>query len=79
MKKITLILGVSLLLASCAKEEEKTYCAFCTELTTGSSTTTYCGTSSEVDTYIANMESNDPTSSEVWSCYKEEEFDHTSH
>ena len=74
MKKFTLILGVSLLLASCAKEEEKTYCAICTELATGSSATPYCGTSSEVDTYIANMESNDPASSELWSCYKEEQL-----
>ena len=79
MKKLTLILGVYLLLSSCAKEEEKTYCAICTELATGSSATPYCGTSSEVDAYIEAMESNDPGSSQVWECYKEEEFDHTSH
>ena len=78
MKKIIAICGVILLLASCTKEE-KTYCAVCTELATGSSATRYCGTSSEVDAYIETMESNDPTSSQVWECYKEEEFDHTSH
>ena len=57
MKKIIAICGSILLLTSCTKEElNKTYCAYCTELTTGSSNTSYCGNSSEVDAYIENME-----------------------
>ena len=75
MKKIIAICGAILLLTSCTKEElNKTYCAYCTELITGSSNTSYCGNSSEVDAYIENMESNDPASSGVWSCYKEEQY-----
>ncbi len=74
MKKLTLILGVSFLLASCTKEETKNYCAYCTELTSGYIATPYCGTSSSVNTYMNNMESYDPEyPNQVWSCYREEQ------
>ena len=76
MKKLTLILGASLLLASCSKEElSKTYCAYCTEITTGTQALPFCGSTIIVNSYISDKESFDPASpDQVWSCYKEEQL-----
>ena len=78
MKKIIVICGVIFLLSSCSKDES--YCAYCTELTTGTQATPFCGSEILVNTYISNKESFDsqnPTL--IWECYKEKQFDHTSH
>ena len=74
MRKLTLILGVFFLLASCTKESSKTYCAYCTELTSGYVASPYCGSSSSVNSYMNDLESYDPAYPyQVWDCYRQEQ------
>ena len=72
MKKINYISSFCLiLLLSFSSCEPATYCAECVELNTGYNASLFCGSNSEVNDYMDELESYDPNyPDQNWSCSK---------
>ncbi len=70
MKKIVIIFFV--FFTSCGVSSTfGTYCASCTEISSGFIADDYCGTSLSVDAYIIDLESYNPNyPDQVWVCDK---------
>jgi hypothetical protein len=64
MKKLFSLLIPLIFLFSC---EEKTVCAYCTELNTEYSADPFCASQSEVDEYVNILGTYDPTY-QNWAC-----------
>ena len=73
LKLITAVFIVSAIvfLNSCKKNENTaSYCAECVEQKSGYKPAPFCGTSSDVDSYIANLKANGSNVGQVWNCSK---------
>ena len=73
MKKIYLLLimiaVVSIAFSSCKKKAQN-YCATCREARSGYTAADYCGTESDVDTYINELYRQGANAGQSWSCSK---------
>jgi hypothetical protein len=65
----TVFFAVEFTFSSCEKYASN-YCAACTEARSGYSPADYCGTSSQVDTYIKELKSQGSAVGQSWSCTK---------
>jgi len=71
-KEIIFILILTPLLFMSCENPFARYCASCTEMSTLYVADDYCGTSSQVDIYINDLESYNPAyPDQNWSCYKQ--------